>query len=151
MSGNGVIGSGDRFCKHVLYMKFSNNKKGKTTVVTEEDFNHWPPVTTYIHAHLLCAEIYAALKRADSKLCWRWVFKQRWQRQGWPWDPMAGVKGRTVIPNVSPVCVCVYTCMWTPHDCVPYACLATLEARRGWYIPRTGVTDGGEPPHGCWN
>lgn len=49
------------------------------------------------------------------------------------------------------VCVCTYTCMWTPHDCVPYACLATSEARRGWYIPRTGVTDSSEPPHGCWN
>lgn len=69
----------------------------------------------------LCRNIYISLpfpplKRADSKLCWRWVFKHRWQRQGWPRDPMTGVKGRTVIPNVSPVRVCVCACVRT-HAC----------------------------------
>lgn len=36
------------------------------------------------------------------------------------------------------------------YVCIPHACLVSSEARRGYQISETGVTDSCELPSGCW-
>ena len=40
-----------------------------------------------------------------------------------------------------------FACMYV---CAPHVCVVPKEAREGTNFPGTGVMDGCEPPHGCW-
>lgn len=44
----------------------------------------------------------------------------------------------------------VYECLPCVHVCTPCICLVPVAARIGHWLPGTGLTDGCEPPSGCW-